>query len=347
MRLRKGRFDLKMVEISSRGKWVRVPGFECYGKNIIVQGTWLRTARVHDEAWLDSELQYPERCIATLRSRNLGVDIFTFSQLPPGRPPEYEYCYECDSIAAIPLTSWQNWWMGLPQETRKNVRRSQRDGVRITIRPFDDTLIHELVALNNSSAIRQGRRFTHYAKSFEEVKKDHLSFLDRSEFFCAYFDDELIGYIKLVQRGTVASILNILTNEARKDKRPANALLEAVVKRCFEKQLTHVTYGFFHHGNKQDESITQFKIRHGFAETLVPRYFVPLTAWGKLCLHARFHRGLIGVLPAPILGAALAFRASCYRRCSRILSRCSSKVEQPNRNRQMECSNPPAGSTSS
>lgn len=336
-----------MIEISSRGKWIPIPGFEFCGKTIVIQGKWCKIARVHDEAWLDSELSDPDRCIAELRIRKLAADVFTFSQLPPGRQPEYKYYHEADSIALITLKNWESWWMGLPQETRKNVRRSQRYGVRIARKPFGDELVRELVHLNNSSAIRQGRRYTHYAKPFDEVKKDHLSFLDRSEFFCAYFEEELVGYIKLVHRGKVASILNILTNETHKDKRPANALLEAVVKRCFEKQLTHLSYGFFHHGNKRDESITQFKIRHGFEEALVPRYFVPLSPWGNLCLRTHFHRGWIGVLPAPVLSSALAFRSNCYRMCSRISSRCSLTGERPNRNRQMECSNPPAGSTSS
>ena len=300
------------IEISVRGKWVSVPAFAFDDKTIVIRGKWLRTARVHDEHWLASELSDPETCLRQLRETKPRADLFTFAQLPPGRAPEYHYHLDTDSIAAVRLDNFDRWWQALPQETRKNVRRSERRGVRIEIKPFDDNLLEELVQLNNSSSVRQGRRYTHFGKSFEQVKKDHSSFLDRSDFICSYFENELIGYIKLVHRGRIASILNILSNEAHYDKRPSNLLIKAAVDRCFEKGLTHLTYGFFHYGNKRDTSITQFKIRHGFDELLVPRYYIPLTARGKLSLSLGLNRGLLGLLPNSILTKGVALRAKLY-----------------------------------
>lgn len=332
------------TEISVRGKWLRVPSFKFWGHVIITPPKWLKIARVHDEAWIESELQDPQTCLEQLRQQRPKADIFTFSQMPPGRPFEHKYHCEPDSIAVVRVEDYKAWWEGLPQETRKNVRRSERCGVRVEIKPFDDALVADLVQLNNSSEIRQGRRYTHFGKSFEQVKKDHCSFIDRSEFLCAYFEGELIGFIKLVYRGRIASLLNILADEKHRDKRCANALMKTAIERCHYKGLTHLTYGFFHHGNKRDESITLFKVRHGFEEALVPRFFVPLTLKGRLAMAVGLHRGLLGVLPNSVLTKGVALRSKWYNLYTSFTSRCSSIAERSNRNRQTGRSIPPAGS---
>jgi GNAT acetyltransferase-like protein len=335
-----------MIEISVKGKWVNVPAVECEGSTIIVTGKSLKIARVHDEAWVENELRDPGRCIQAIRESGKRCDILTFTQLPPGRPVEYDYYQEPDSIAAIRLTSFKEWWEGLPQETRKNVRRAEKRGVRVRTEVFDDELVKKLVEINNSSPMRQGRPYHHYGKSFEQTKRDHRSFAERSDFICAYCEDEIIGYLKLVYRGQVASVLNLCTKDSHQDKRPANALLKVAVERCAAKGVKCFTYGLFNYGNKLDSPITQFKSRHGFEEVLVPRYFVPLTYWGKVNLKLGLHRGFLGVLPNRIILAGLAVRAKLYSFYRWFISRCSLTSERPNCNRQMECSNPPAGSNS-
>src|SRR5437870_2643073 len=80
---------------------------------------------------------------------------------------------EWESVAAVRVGSFKEWWDGLPQATRKNVRRSQRRGVVVTVREFEDDLIRGLVGLNNDSPIRQGVRNEQYGKSFDQIKKDY------------------------------------------------------------------------------------------------------------------------------------------------------------------------------
>jgi hypothetical protein len=336
-----------MMEISVKGKWIRVPAFQCGDDTIVVTGRWIKTARVHDEAWMETELSDPDHCLRKLQEEGQPPDILTFTQMPPGRPPEYEYYSEPDSIAVIRLTSFKDWWEGLSQETRKNVRRAEKRGVRVEARKFDDELVKNLVELNNSSPIRQGRRYPHYGKSFDQVKKDYCSFSDRSDFLCAYFNDELIGFLKVVYRGrVVASVLNLSTKDTHYDKRPANALIKTAVERCAAKGISNLTYGFFNYGNKRDTPITQFKVRNGFEEVLIPRYFVPLTLRGRLYLSLKLHRGILGILPNRIILFALAVRAKVHQGGMWSISRCSSMLERPNCNRQMGRSNPPAGSKS-
>lgn len=332
------------VEISVKGKWVNVPAVKCGDCTIIVTGGWIRIARVNDEAWIDNELTDPKLCIQLLRASGQRCDLLTFTQLPPGRAPEFDYHQEPDSIAAIKLTSFKEWWEGLPQETRKNVRRADKRGVRVRVEAFDDELIKKLVEINDSSPVRQGRPFHHYGKSLEQTRKDHCSFVDRSDFICAYCEDEVIGYLKLVYRGSVASVLNLCTKDSHQDKRPANALLKTVVERCAAKGITCITYGLFNYGNKRNTPITQFKIRNGFEEVLVPRYFVPLSLRGKVLLKLGLHRGILGILPNRLIQVSLEVRTRIYGGYRSVVSRCSLTSERPNCNRQMECSNPPAGS---
>ena len=47
-----------------------------------------------------------------------------------------------------------------------------------------------------------------------------------------------------------------------------------------------------------------FKIRNGFQKVTLPRYYVPLTAKGRIALALKLHRGLRGMLP-PALKAQL------------------------------------------
>jgi hypothetical protein len=106
--------------------------------------------------------------------------------------------------------------------------------------------------------------------------------------------------------------------------------------------VSHITYGQLYYGNKHNSSLAEFKIRNGFEEIRMPRYYLPLTRWGRLSLTLKLHRGLLGILPASLIAAGVGARAKWHNITQS--SRCSSMSERPNSNRQMECSNPPAGS---
>jgi len=303
------------IEVSVKGQWTRVPALSVEGKNIIVKGKWLRKAIVDCEEWLETELRDPEACVARLKeqkSRSLRADILTFTQKLPDTTPKHAYYMEPHSVAAARLTTFDEWWNKLPQETRKNVRRSQKRGVVVMVKQLDDDLIRGIIDVNNDSPLRQKVPFTHFGKSFEQVKKDQSAFLDRSDFICAYVDSELVGFAKIVYRGDVASILQILPRASHYDKRPANALIAKAVELSAQKGASYLTYGMFTYGNKSESSLVDFKTRNGFDEILVPRFFVPLTWWGSICLRLKLHRGLLGVLPLAAISAALKARAAWY-----------------------------------
>jgi hypothetical protein len=336
----------RSVEISVKGEWITVPALQIEGAAIIVRGKWLRIATVLDEEWSEAELENPELYVQTLkthRSRDLRSDLFMFSQKLPATTPKYSYPMELDSVAAIRLKSFKDWWEKLPQVTRKNVRRSEKRGVEVQLKEFDDDLVRDIVELTKDSPVRQGKRFVHYGKTFEQVKKDQSTFLGRCAFICAYSGKELIGMAKIIYSGTNAAILQFLPKVGHEDKRPANALIAKMVQVCEAKGISHIIYGLYNYGNKRNSSLLEFKIRNGFEEFFVPRYYVPLNNKGKLTFKLNLHRGIVGVLPNGLITTALNLREKWYI-LRGFLGRRSSMLERPNRIRQMERSIPPAGS---
>ena len=336
------------VEVRVKGRWVPVPVVDVNGHKLIATGNRLRTAFVRGEDMMENELENPALYIEKLKgdaNNTLRAHIFTFTQKLPATRPEYTYPMEWDSVAAVRLVSFKEWWEGLPQETRKNVRRSHKRNVQVSVKVFDDDLIRGIKQVNDDSPLRQGLPNGYFGKSIEETRKLYGEFVGRCDFICACVGEELVGFLHLVYRGDIASILNLTTKPGHFDKRPANALVAKAVELCEEKHISYITYGRYNYGNKRDNPLRQFKVRNGFTEVLVPRYFVPLTRWGRLCMKAKLHRGLVGILPHSVITVGVGARALWYK-FKVFISRCSSMLERPNRYRLTERSNPPAGSTS-
>ena len=154
-------------EIRMKGRWVTVPSLDIHGKTFYTTGTWMRIARVRSEEMMEDELSNPTSYIEELKgsgSKMLKADIFTFPQKLPSTELKYPYPFERESVATIHLTSFNQWWESLPQETRKNVRRSAKRGVVVRIAKFDDDLIRGIREVNDDSPMRQGMRNAYYGK---------------------------------------------------------------------------------------------------------------------------------------------------------------------------------------
>lgn len=320
-------------EISIAGKWIAVPVFSCGNDELVISGKLVRVAAPYDEAWSESDLADPAQGIQELRSH---ADILTFTQPPPFWFPFYEqYYYETESIAAVLLTTYEDWWAGVPQETRKNVRRAERDGVTVCIRQFDDNLVRELQELNNSSTTRQGRYYLHFGKTFEQVRRDYASYAERSLYLTAHHEGETIGYIKIVYRGNdLASIMNLLTKESANRLRPANALLAKAIRICTTRGIDTLTYGRFNYGKRRNTPLSQFKARHGFEDIQMPRYYVPLTWKGLIWVQLGLHRGLLGIVPDGLVRVGKSLKAGVAQLAERLI-----------RNQEVGGSIPSTGST--
>jgi hypothetical protein len=302
---------LHSAEVRTKGRWVRVPALTVNGDTLMAVGKRLKIAKIRGEEMREREIDDPEHYLAALRSsegRKLGADIFTFTQKLPSTLRRYPYRMEWESVAAIPLKSFNEWWVGLSQESRKNVRRSQKRGVLIVVRELDEELVEGIRSVNDDSPVRQGAANAYYGLSSEDTWKRYGEFNGRCDFICAFSEGQMIGFLHLVYRQQVAAILNLTVKPSQFDKRPANALLAKAVEICGARGISHISYGLYNYGKKRDSSLREFKIRNGFTEILIPRYFVPLTPWGWLCIRANFHRGLIGILPSPVISVGVRAR---------------------------------------
>jgi len=279
----------------------------------------VRVATIHDEEWIDGEpIADPEALVRSLRD-DPPADIFTFARSLPECDPCYSFHFEWDNVAVANLANgFSSWWEALPQETRKNVRRSQRRGVTVQPVAFDDPLIRGVSSIYNETPIRQGRKFSHYRKTFAQVRAANATYLDRSEFIGAFFNGELIGFIKFVLVNNVARIMQIISMETHVDKRPTNALLAKAIEICCTIRATHLVYGKYVYGRKETSPVTEFKKRNGFGRLNFPRYYVPLTRVGALALRCGVHLGVAQFVPENITNLFLAARSAFYRRRFRL-----------------------------
>lgn len=290
--------NLEHAEIQTKGRTVRVPAVRLGERTIISEGRWIKMASIFDEPWFTHQNDGPPaEMVARIKQSPLPADIFAFSQDFDDPEVRYPYRHEWDNAAAIPINTHAAWWESLPQESRKNTRRSKREGVVVREVPFDDALVQGIVEIYNSDSVRQTGRFWHYGKGFDVVKKENSSYLERSCFIGAYFNDELIGFIKMVIVGKAARLMQIVAKSQHRDKRPMNQLVSHAVEICEQRGWSHLIYGKYDYGNKSDSSLKEFKARNGFVKMSYPVYYAPLTLKGRLALALRLHRGLLGLLP--------------------------------------------------
>ena len=305
--------NTELIEIRIAGKTLHVPSVQICHRTVVLTGKRIRTAQIKDEEVVEGvSVEDPELFIAKLKQSELRGDIFTFTQRPPDTSPKYGYHHEWNNWAAIPITSFKNWWENrLPQESRKNVRRAAKRGVTVRLAPFDDDLVKGIHSIYNETPVRQGKRFWHFGKDLETVRWGLETYLDRSTFIGAYWNQELIGFLKMVRVNGVGLLFHILSMNAHYDKRPMNALIAKAVEFCEQQGISHFIYGQFLYGNKHQSSLLEFKRRNGFEQINFPRYYVPLTLKGELFVRLKLYRGLVGLLPAPILQRVINCRAWC------------------------------------
>jgi hypothetical protein len=306
---------LKQVEIRVHGKSTQVPAAEVCGRTVVANGGNIKIASVLDEGIAEGEpIKDPESFVAALKQSGLKADVLTFFQRPPDVAPKFNHHFDWDNYAVVDTSNFDAWWEKLPQEARKNTRRSAKRGVIVKSVSYDDALAQGIHKMCNESPMRQGKPFWHYGKDFETVKREHGTYLERSEFVAAYFQDELIGFIKMVYVDRLAWILHILAFNAHYDKRPLNALITEAVKICNQKGMNYFVYGNYIYGNKKDSSLLEFKRRNGFEQLDFPRYYIPLTLKGRIYVALRLYRGAVGLLPGPVLKLLLKTRETFYKR---------------------------------
>lgn len=287
------------------------------GKQIRVEGRLLKIARLDADKYYF--LENPEPIIEEIRKLKLGVDLFTFVQKLPETVPKYQYPIEWDNYAALPLSTFDHWWTKqLGFKARNKAKQAEKRGVVIHEVPLDDALIRGIWEIYNECPIRQGRRFPHYGKDLDTVRREESTYPESSQFIGAFIDDKLIGFIRIVtdENRTQAGLMNIVSMIQHRDKAPTNALVAQAVRYCTSRDIPYLVYSSFAYGKKQRDSLSDFKERNAFQRIDVPRYYVPLTSLGGAAFRLGLHHRLVERIPESLAEKFRDLRESWYDRQS-------------------------------
>jgi hypothetical protein len=303
-----------MADDEELGSEALLPG----GMHLQIRGSFLRIARLDSE--FHDDIGDPLAVVSALRSaKRPAADLFTFVQRIPDTAPKYPGLFmELDNVAAIPITTYQNWWTRqVNDKTRNMARRFEKKGGVVKVAAFDDLLVSGISGIYNEVPFRQGKKFWHYGKPLEVVKAENATFADRTVFIGAYYEGELVGFAKLVCEPAFASLMQILSMVKHRDKSPTNALLAKAVEVAAERKIPYLVYAKFVYGRKGEDTLSDFKRHNAFERIDLPRYYVPLTWRGRLALGLRLHNGLVERLPQGLVVRMLDFRSKWYERRTR------------------------------
>jgi hypothetical protein len=283
------------------------------GKEIQMRGRFLRTAFLDGEGY--QSIGSPDLAIEQIQRAKRRPDIFTFIQTLSDTTPHYSFPMELDNFAALRVQSFEHWTKHqIDGKSRNMVRKAEKSGVVVREVPFDEGLLRGIQAIYDECPVRQGRRFGHYGRDLDSLRKIKSTFLDRSVFIGAFLEETLIGFAKLVanEDDSQAGFMHILAMLQHRDKAVTNALIAQAVRSCAERKIAHLWYANFSYGKKEQDSLADFKRRNGFQKVFVPRYYVPLTLFGKLALKFGLQHGVGNWIPESIAGRYRQLRSSWY-----------------------------------
>jgi hypothetical protein len=282
-------------------------------KQALIEGKLIRIARLDAEGY--DSLEDPEAALAALRQSGTRADLFTFIQKLSDTSPKYGYPMELDNMAALSVSTFDHWMTKqIDFKARNKARKAAKSGVVVREVPFDDDLVQGISAIYNESPVRQGMAFWHYRKELDAVRQMNATFMDRSVFIGAFFEAILIGFVKLVHNEdrSQAGLMQIVSMIQHRDKAPTNALIAQAVRSCADREIPNLWYANFSYGNKQPDSLADFKRYNGFQKVELPRYYIPLTGLGRLALRLGLHRGPADWIPEPLAARYRRIRSFWY-----------------------------------
>ncbi|MGB6387207.1 MAG: hypothetical protein WBD25_16335 [Terriglobales bacterium] len=288
---------------------------KCCGNEVMVQGRLVRIAHLDIDKY--DSVRSPETMVADLRNAKGRIDLFTFMQIMPDTARKYDYHMEMDNLAILPVSTFDNWWnKQIRSFPRNRARQAEKRGVTLREVAFDDSLVEGIREVYNETKVRQGKPNVHYGKDVATVRREAATFLDRGVFIGAFFEGKLIGFVKMVidETRTQASLMNIVAMVRHRDKAPTNALIAHAVRACADRRIPYLMYQSFVYGNKEGDSLTNFKEINGFERVDLPRYYIPLTPLGRFALKYSLHHKLMDQLPKPVAARLRQFRQAWYNR---------------------------------
>jgi len=241
-------------------------------------------------------IQLTDGLVSKLKLRDM--DIFTFIERKwccSIIKPAGEWIETKDNIALLEIKDYSTWWNSIGKKTRNMVRKAEKDNIKVSIVSPSDKLAEGIWKIYNETPIRQGRAFPHYGESQETVAANMYA-EKNSTYIGAYIGEELAGFIQILHGDNIAILSNILSMQIHWDKSVNNALIAKAVEVCAEQNEHWLMYGRM--GNHP--SLDRFKENNGFVKFPITRYYIPLTAKGKLATKLGLHQELKDSLPDAI-----------------------------------------------
>ena len=101
---------------------------------LMIRGKIIKIASIQGENWTEINFvnNYHELVKLALES-NIKADIFTFAQKIPNVKPMHNFFFKFDNIAAIPLTTYQNWLNSVSSGMRKDLKRSKKHRIYVKV----------------------------------------------------------------------------------------------------------------------------------------------------------------------------------------------------------------------
>jgi hypothetical protein len=233
-----------------------------------------------------------------LKLTEIGADVFTFIErrwTSVISSPSKSWVKANDNIALLRVSSYDEWWGRIGKKTRYMVRKAEKSRITVkTVEP-DERLAEGIWRIYNETPIRQNRFFPPYGISLQTVKRYVLS-SQNSTYIGAFFEDELVGFIRLLHGDNITIISQILSLQKHWDKAINNALIAKAVEFCASRHIQWLMYGRM--GNHP--SLDQFKRNNGFEQFRLTRYYIPLTKKGRMAIKLGLHREIEDVLPPMI-----------------------------------------------
>jgi hypothetical protein len=280
-------------------------GCEVDGKELLVAGRFVKTARLLSEAHVP--LEDPVSFVQQVRRSRLRADIFTFVQSVNDRIPKYAFQQTLDQLAVLPITTYDDWFTKrLYNKPRNMIRKALKSGIEIRLEEFSEPLVEGIKAIYDETPIRQGKRNYHYREDLDTIRKGHSRFLERSQFITAYYAGELIGFVKVTFSQEGAFLVNFASKISHRDKAVSSALVAKAVEICADRKSKFVVYGVW--GSGGTRGLVEFKVANGFECFEVLRYYVPLTWRGRIALKAGVHQSVVHKMPAWCVEAAAKVR---------------------------------------
>jgi hypothetical protein len=237
-----------------------------------------------------------DQFISKIKDRD--ADVFTFIERTwccPLPNPSGSWIKEEDNIALLRIGTFDEWLEKVGKKTRNMIRKAEKSGLETRIVVPDEKFSEGVWKIFNETPIRQGRASPYYGIPLEKVKQGHAN-AKGFTFVGAYLQDELAGYIQLLHGDQLSIITQILALQKHSDKAVNNATVAKAVQYCAEHHIANLMYGRM----ENHPSLDRFKESNGFVKCTLNRYYIPLTAKGKIAVKLGLQRPLKDAAPQSV-----------------------------------------------